>query len=60
MLSEWYYIQKDRRHGPVTEDAIRQLIRAGYLRPNDLIWRSGDPAWEQVSRFDELLADSRS
>ncbi len=52
MSADWYYIQGDRRQGPVTVDALRQLIG-----PGDLVWRPGMASWEPASRVAELQTE---
>ncbi len=47
---QWFYVDGDRRVGPVSEDEIRRLISAGLLGPTDLLWRTGLTNWEPLAQ----------
>jgi protein TonB len=45
-----YFIHKDdATYGPETEANLRLLHAQGWLLPNDLIWREGEPEWRAVA-----------
>lgn len=41
----WYYAQGGQRRGPVSEEVLRNMARAGELSPTDLVWREGMAEW---------------
>ncbi len=43
--AQWYYAQGDKQIGPVTSAQIRQLVGAGVLGREDLVWREGMEEW---------------
>jgi uncharacterized RDD family membrane protein YckC len=46
----WYGIE-GVRHGPVSLEEIRRLVREGRLRPTDYIWNARDEVWTRVMEF---------
>jgi hypothetical protein len=53
MPDEWYYTQDGRGHGPVSEARLEELLAAGQLRPNDILWMEG---MTQKIKVEALLA----
>ncbi len=53
----WYYKQDDQRHGPVTDQELRELTRTGGLRPDAQVWRSGMKDWVSI---DSVIAVDKS
>ena len=52
-----YYYLLDANHqviGPFSLDDIKGRIAAGTVKPADLIWKTGLPAWVAVSTLEEL------
>ncbi|HEX3151137.1 MAG TPA: DUF4339 domain-containing protein [Gemmataceae bacterium] len=68
MNADWFYSVGDTRQGPVTEDALKQLVADGRLQPTDLVWRDGMPDWVEARTIPaffpapkiEPLSDDRS
>ena len=48
MNADWFYSVGDTRQGPVTEDALKQLVTEGRLQPTDLVWRDGMADWVEA------------
>jgi hypothetical protein len=46
----WYYVEHGQQAGPVEETGFPQLIRAGKLRADTLVWREGMTNWEPFSK----------
>jgi Mg-chelatase subunit ChlD len=44
-MTRWYYSRHGRAFGPVTPDQLRDLVRQGHLRPDDLVACQGATAW---------------
>jgi uncharacterized RDD family membrane protein YckC len=47
---KWYYVENGQQAGPVEETDFSQLIRAGKLRADTLVWREGMTNWEPFSK----------
>jgi hypothetical protein len=45
MTPTFYYMQGGQQLGPVTDSQLKQLLSSGQLRPHDLVWQHGMPAW---------------
>jgi hypothetical protein len=41
----WYYAQNNQQLGPVTLDALRQMVAGGQVGPADLVWTQGMAQW---------------
>ena len=41
MADDWFYAQKQARHGPVPFTKLQSLAKAGWLTPEDLVWGPG-------------------
>ena len=42
----WYYVDAGQQAGPVTDEQLDELVRAGKVRSDTLIWRDGMANWE--------------
>ena len=60
MRDEWYVARRgqtgNKRYGPVPLNQLRELMGAGRVRGDDLIWREGMAAWEQADQCSALAA----
>lgn len=45
----WYYAENNDRKGPIADSAFQDLVRAGTVRPDTLVWREGMPNWVPYS-----------
>lgn len=45
----WYYADSGRQMGPVEESALDDLVRAGVVRDDTLVWRDGMSNWQPHS-----------
>ena len=50
MAKAWHYAWAGKSAGPVDELAIRDLIRAGRIKADTLIWAEGMADWEPADR----------
>ncbi len=57
--ADWYYARDGKPCGPVTEAQLKELARAGTLRPQDLVWQEGNQQWEPASSVKGLLPLSK-
>lgn len=51
----YHYALNRQQFGPVPESELRDLIRRGTVRPNDLVWTSGLPDWVEVRAVEGLM-----
>jgi hypothetical protein len=42
----WHYAQNGLRVGPVTSSQFEELVRAGTITPDTLVWREGMADWQ--------------
>ena len=43
--SDWFYVFRGQRQGPVDEAAVAGLIATGQIRPETLLWTEGMAEW---------------
>lgn len=46
MSESWHYAWRGKSEGPVSAEAMADLIRAGRVRADTLVWREGMANWE--------------
>lgn len=51
---EWYYVEDQRRVGPLTQTHLKNLFKNGTLSPEDLVWREGFRDWVPASSVPEF------
>jgi hypothetical protein len=51
----WYYDDLGAEHGPVDESVLRQMLVAGQLDPETLVWNDGMPRWLAASQVPGLV-----
>lgn len=54
----WYYAQNGKPVGPVPLEKLKELVRAGTLRPGDHILPVGTQQWKPASTLEELFPKS--
>jgi len=52
---KWYTARNGQRQGPFDDATIHELARRGELKPHDLVWHSGEPAWHEAQSVPGLL-----
>jgi uncharacterized protein DUF4388/uncharacterized protein DUF4339/tetratricopeptide repeat protein len=52
----WFYVQDDKRLGPVDVDHIVHLVVTAVLSPSALVWHHGLAEWTEANRVPELIA----
>ena len=57
-LAEWYYTDGSGTFGPFHAAVVRQLIGAGVIRSNYMLWRQGSDRWIPVGQFDAAVPPS--
>jgi hypothetical protein len=56
MADLWHYTSEGKRMEPVTGGELRQLATAGFLRPDDLVWKQGMTEWAPASSVSGLFS----
>ena len=46
----WYYQQENQQRGPVSDSDLEELLRAGTIRPETMVWREGMPNWTSYAQ----------
>lgn len=44
----WYYAAAGRQTGPVDDATLDELVRAGTVQPETLVWREGMSGWQPL------------
>jgi hypothetical protein len=52
----WFYVQDDKRLGPVDVDHIVHLVVTAALAPSALVWHHGLAEWTEANRVPELMS----
>lgn len=47
---EWYYSEKGRQQGPISEEALRKKFERGELKAGELVWSQGMTDWQPIAR----------
>jgi uncharacterized RDD family membrane protein YckC len=55
VAGEWFYAQDNRQLGPVTIEALIDMIRRGVVQPTDLVWTEPMPDWRAALSVPELM-----
>jgi uncharacterized RDD family membrane protein YckC len=55
-MTVWYYAVGQGQKGPVGDDELRDLIRAGRVKKETFVWREGLDGWQAASERSELTA----
>lgn len=55
MSTNWYYVEKNDRKGPVDEDKVVSLIKEQVLSEESYVWKKGFSNWLKIKDVDELL-----
>lgn len=50
----WWYAEGEHRSGPMSAAQIEQLVQAGTISLNTLVWREGRLAWKPLQQVPEL------
>src|SRR5580693_3221463 len=46
---QWYYADQGRQIGPLEEPGLDDLVRAGLVRDDTLVWHEGMATWQEHS-----------
>jgi hypothetical protein len=56
--AQWYFGSGGQQHGPVTTDAIKQMLREGKISTADLVWSEGMSDWRVIAGLPEFTTPS--
>ena len=59
MADNWYYVQKGNRQGPVTIEALAEMVTKQELKADDFVWKKGFDNWKKIKDVSELEAASK-
>ena len=45
-MSTWYYADGDHRKGPISSETLNELVAAGKVNDDTLVWRDGLAEWQ--------------
>lgn len=54
----WWYAEGEHRSGPVSAAQLEQLLQAGTISLNTLVWREGRLTWKPLQQIPELASGS--
>ena len=57
---DWFYIFKEHQHGPVSESSLINLIEAGQLTHDTLVWKSELSEWTKAGDIEDLVFPSKT
>jgi len=53
-MTAWWYVDKDKRIGPVEADDLKRLLQSGKVGANTMLWHEGMDSWRPLGQVDEL------
>jgi uncharacterized RDD family membrane protein YckC len=53
-MSDWWYVEKQNRTGPVSELDLRRLLQAGKINLSTLAWQEGMETWQPLGEIERL------
>src|SRR5688572_14293637 len=57
---DWYYAISGRRHGPVSEERLNELLQSDLINEDTLVWRAGFADWRSARSALPFLSDAAS
>ena len=54
VMSSWYYMEKNKSHGPFSKKKIIEHIKSGHLGPFDLVYFEGEKNWKSIIECKEF------
>lgn len=59
-MAEWWYVDRDRKVGPIDSNEVSDLIRDGKIVAKTMLWKEGMDSWSHLDEIDELLTVQKS
>ncbi len=57
VLQLWHYVEEGQAQGPVTAEVLAELLKAGRLFPETLVWTDGMDGWVEMRLLAERIFD---
>lgn len=57
MSELWFYTNEGKQMDPVPIGDLKRLAREGKLKPTDMVWKDGMPAWKRAGAVKELFGE---
>jgi GYF domain 2 len=54
----WHYAKGEKRHGPISTEAIMQMFEKGELERQDHVWQKGWSEWRPIDQTPLIAATS--
>ena len=54
MSVDWYYVEGEKRIGPIKEEQLIKKIKDGSLGSDNFVWKKGFDNWKKVKDVNEL------
>ena len=54
MSVDWYYVEGEKRVGPVKEEQLIKKIKEGTLGDDNFVWKKGFDNWKKLKDCDDL------
>lgn len=59
-MAEWWYVDRERKVGPINSSEVSELIRDGKIGAKTMLWKEGMDSWSHLDEIDELLPVKKS
>jgi hypothetical protein len=53
-MISWYYVEGSERIGPVSEEALKELVFSKQIEGDTFVWKKGFSNWEHLKNVEEL------
>ena len=53
---QWYYLDGDQEHGPITPEALQSLFSAGSIPSSSYVFREGMSDWVEADSLEQFTA----
>ncbi|HOX39160.1 MAG TPA: DUF4339 domain-containing protein [Candidatus Brocadiia bacterium] len=57
---QWYYAKDGKRHGPISEEDLRNIIANREIGMDAMVWTQGMEQWEPVEKHPDLIQPAAS
>ncbi|HWI64715.1 MAG TPA: DUF4339 domain-containing protein [Symbiobacteriaceae bacterium] len=52
--AQWHYVQGNAQAGPISETELKQLLAAGRITPQTMVWTAGMAGWAPAATVPQL------
>ena len=54
-MADWYYVKNEQQCGPVPREKLQQLLAAGQIGRQDLVWTGTMAEWTPAGKVPGLI-----